>query len=770
MKLRSAQEEILKYRGGLMGISAVPGSGKTFTLSLLAAELLASRNLDVDLGQEVLIVTYLNSSVDTFRSRIRARLAELDLPETGYDVRTLHSLALEIVHLAEGGYDFQDDLPVVANEAQVIEFLGRAVDGWIDSNGEIWQSFLEQDSPSNRVRWRTITENTAQAFIRTAKNQRYAPQHVLDRLYKSDISTETFDTTPGSISPKTEYEIPATTPLMMMMAGIYQRYQSSLINLGALDYDDLIWRAADLLEQRPDMVAELRQRWPYVLEDEAQDSVPLQEILLDSLVGSDGNWVRVGDPNQAITSTFTAADPQFFNNFIERPDVQALPLPNSGRCAPKIYKAANRIVHWVCDQHPVEEVRRFTFRPQEILPTPPGDAQPNPPDSEAKMTIKVYQHREEEEVPTISRLAMQFAKTNPQDTLAILVPTNEMGHNVSLHLDELGASYDNLLRGSKREREIAAVLQAILNLLAEPLNKSNFASVLDSLNELGHPAGDFGELDQTKILAILRSIYNPESFLFPENAEEFINAFPAGVATDAEFRFLENFHSFLARTFELRSLPIDDLILTLSDELFESLTNNQSGFQESDLAIAYHIASVVRQWRDLQPDWRLPELTTQLADIAEGRRQLRTSRSTDFGYQPTPGCITLATQHGAKGMEWDCVFLVGIDGRWLPGSLESSFLGVQEFLGGDPSAEVRAQLSYLMEGDTGLYPGRTATESAHIDIICERLRLFYVGITRARKFLHISRSRQTRRYNKEYEAEPATVMGVLYKFINEYQG
>jgi DNA helicase-2/ATP-dependent DNA helicase PcrA len=770
MKLRSAQEEILKYRGGLMGISAVPGSGKTFTLSLLAAELLASGKINSELDQEVLIVTYLNSSVDTFRSRIRARLAEISLPEVGYDVRTLHSLALEIVHLAEGGYDFQDELPVVANDAQVIEFLGRAVDGWIDSNVKIWHSFLDGDSPSDRVRWRTITENTAQAFIRTAKNQRYTPEKILDRILKSDISPETLDTASYPIALGPENQITAPTPLMFMMAGIYQRYQSSLINLGALDYDDLIWRAADLLEQRPDVAIELRQRWPFVLEDEAQDSVPLQEILLNSLVGPDGNWVRVGDPNQAITSTFTAADPQFFNNFIERPDVQALPLPNSGRCAPKIYKAANRIVHWVCDQHPVDEVRHFTFRPQDILPTPPGDAQPNPPDSEAKITIKVYRHREEEEIPTVSRLAMQFTKTNPQETLAILVPTHDMGHQVSLHLDELGASYDNLLRGSKREREIAAVLQAILNLLAEPLDKSNFASILTSLNELGHPAGEFGDLDQTKILAILRSIYNPESFLFPENSEAFAKSFPAGVVTEPELRFLENFQSFLERAFELRPLPVDDLILTLSDELFESLSNNHSGFQESDLAIAYHIASVVRQWRDLQPDWRLPELTTQLADIAEGRRQLRSTRSTDFGFQPTPGSITLATQHGAKGMEWDCIFLVGIDGRWLPGSLESSFLGVQEFLGGDPTAEVRAQLRYLMEGDAGLYPDRTATESAHIDIICERLRLFYVGITRARKILHISRSRQTRRFNKEYESEPATVMGFLYQFLNEYPG
>jgi superfamily I DNA/RNA helicase len=70
-----------------------------------------------------------------------------------------------------------------------------------------------------------------------------------------------------------------------------------------------------------------------------------------------------------------------------------------------------------------------------------------------------------------------------------------------------------------------------------------------------------------------------------------------------------------------------------------------------------------------------------------------------------------------------------------------------------------------MAGEAGIYPGRSATESAHIDIISERLRLLYVGITRARRYLHISRSRATRRYNREQNAEPATVLGVLYQYL-----
>ncbi|MCI0393569.1 MAG: hypothetical protein L0322_01345, partial [Chloroflexi bacterium] len=95
--------------------------------------------------------------------------------------------------------------------------------------------------------------------------------------------------------------------------------------------------------------------------------------------------------------------------------------------------------------------------------------------------------------------------------------------------------------------------------------------------------------------------------------------------------------------------------------------------------------------------------------------------------------------------------------------------GVHDFLGGDPAAEAAAQLRYLMEGDSGLYEGRTATESAHIEIMNERLRLLYVGITRARRALHLSRSRATRRYNKERDAEPATVLGVLYDYLRRTQ-
>lgn len=743
LQLRPAQAEILNYTNGRLAISAVPGSGKTFTLSLLAAQLIANGSIDVDAGQQILIVTYLNASVDTFKARIRKRLDEIGLPPVGFDVRTLHSLALEIVRLSESGLGEENTGPEVLDDAGRDNALVTAVAQTIDQYPEQWLQFLSDDTPQLRARWRDITERTARTFIRTAKNERYTPDHIQQKLVSGENEIN-------------------QSPLLHLMTNTYARYQQILMRQGVMDFDDLIWQAVNLLENRPGFAAELYQRWPYVLEDEAQDSVPLQEVLLTNLTGKAGNWVRVGDPNQAITSTFTAAHPRFFNAFSDRPDVVSLPLPNSGRSAPLIMGAANTLLDWVIDKHPVEEVRQITFRRQHILPTPPGDAQPNPPDSEAAIRIKVYKHREDEELPRIAKLTHKYSAQYPSHTLAILVPTNQTGYLLADHLDELGADYDNMLRGGSHEREIAAGMHAILGLLAQPLSRKALVTAHAALHELEHPAAACLEEDLPRLHTILRSVHQPEALLFPHSEGDREAALPAGVAQEEDVVAIIRFASFLQKLFDLRTLPIDDLALSLGDELFA-----RGEVHEIDLAIAYQIGSIMRHWRDTNPDWRLPELVAQLEDVAQGRRHLPITAPADLGYEPTPGRITLTTQHSAKGLEWDAVYLVGVDGFWIPGSLESYFLGVSDILGGDPHAEVTAQLRYLMQGDAGLYNGRSATESAHIETISERLRLLYVGITRAQRFLHLSRSRATRSYSKDRQAEPATVMGVLYQYLKD---
>ena len=259
------------------------------------------------------------------------------------------------------------------------------------------------------------------------------------------------------------------------------------------------------------------------------------------------------------------------------------------------------------DEHPVPEVRRHTFRRQDILPTPPGDAQPNPPDSEAEIRIRVFGTREDEELPEVARAAHELTQQRPDYTVAILVSTNQIGFAIADHLDALNADYDNLLRGSGREREVASVLHAILGLLANPLDTKalvNAHAGLYALREESgwHPAIP-GELDDLgHFQTILRSIYRPESVLFPEDSDALLGALPSGVADEAELAQLESLAAFLGRLFDLRSLPVDDLTLALADEVFgpardiEGLPDAPgAASNELDLAIAYQIASQLRQ-------------------------------------------------------------------------------------------------------------------------------------------------------------------------------
>ena len=91
---RATQAAVLEYRGGMMGVSAAPGSGKTHVLSALAARLVSEGGLGDD--QEVLIVTLVNSAVDNFSSRVNEFVKERGLlPRVGYRFRRVERVSAD---------------------------------------------------------------------------------------------------------------------------------------------------------------------------------------------------------------------------------------------------------------------------------------------------------------------------------------------------------------------------------------------------------------------------------------------------------------------------------------------------------------------------------------------------------------------------------------------------------------------------------------------------------------------------------------------------
>ena len=329
MTLRPAQLEIIKYQNGKLAVSAVPGSGKTFSLSLLAAQILSKGLIDSDRGQSILVVTYLNASVERFRASIRSQLASLDLPNIGFEVRTLHSLGYEIVQTAENGFSAGRSSMSVVDMSQSSRLLAESTAQATQKYPNLWYSFVGDSQAQSSARLRTTLEDIAGAFIKYAKNHRVGADQIIAQLDLQDHNS------PGLL-------------LLRLLTEIYIRYQRSLERNGAYDFEDLMWRAVALVNDRSDLRTYLANRWPYVLEDEARDSIPLQETLLNEITSIDQNWVRVGDPNPAITSSFTSANPTYFTDFLNRSDVTSINLNTSGRCAIKIIKAANHLIDWTC--------------------------------------------------------------------------------------------------------------------------------------------------------------------------------------------------------------------------------------------------------------------------------------------------------------------------------------------------------------------------------------------------------------------------------------
>jgi DNA helicase II / ATP-dependent DNA helicase PcrA len=726
---REGQRQILEYQGGQMGVSAVPGSGKTATIAALAARLIAERFTGE--GQ-VLVVTYQTAAVDNVRARIRQELEGMGLVQAGYDVRTLHSLSYSIVRANPGLAGAAAEFDVLDERASN-NLLDKAVRIWNNQNTRVWANLAPGDYYDEKWEreWRRIAQKVAWTVISTAKNRRLRPEGLLTQIEAGggdDLNV-----------------------FLRIGAEIYRLYQLQVETIGGVDFNDLVWMAVDLLEHHPDLRARLGMRWPVVLEDEAQDSVPLQEELLQLLSGGGGNWIRVGDPNQAIMSTFTAADPRYLRRFLDREDVQTLEMAISGRCAEKILDLANYLVEWAGYEHSLKEVRERAFRQQQIRPTGADDPQQNPPDSD--IAFRQYNHRQEELRDVVNR-AGRFAAANPDRTLSILVPTNRLGYEVAELLRESGADFDEVLQSGRSARQVSETVCRLLSFLAEPLQRNFLEEAYLALRE--NWPGPEGAGDEERVGLLLRSCYRLEDLLFPGPDVELEDALPpVGEIAPTDLEAIELLARYLRRWLRATALPVDQLLMAVAQDILK----------DADLARAQKLAVYLRNRGDQNLDWRLPELARELAQATRGKGVLAEEEEI---FEPKPGKITLTTMHKAKGLEWDLVYMVGVDGDWFPCDLDDHFRGEYEFLGGDPGEEARAGLLELI-GEAG-EERLSATDLAHVEVIAERLRLLYVGITRARRYLAVSWSREVATATRSRAAPPAAVFLKLQQYYRTKNG
>jgi DNA helicase-2/ATP-dependent DNA helicase PcrA len=262
-----------------------------------------------------------------------------------------------------------------------------------------------------------------------------------------------------------------------------------------------------------------------------------------------------------------------------------------------------------------------------------------------------------------------------------------------------------------------------------------------------------------KAASLMRKCPRVEDYLWPHAGRDWLADLGLSEENADLIEELAQFRGLVQRWHGTALLPIDQVVLTLAQDLFTA---------PGDLAITHKLAVLLRRAGESHPDWRLPEMTEEIAVIARNERRFIGFSDDDIGFDPDKhkGKVVVATIHKAKGLEWDRVYLMSVNNYDFPSGMGyDRYISEKWFLRDrlNLEAEALAQLDAGFSTDAyAWYEEGVATQQARLDYISERIRLLFVGVTRARKELVI-----TWNTGRQGDAQPAIPLVALQTFWEE---
>jgi DNA helicase-2/ATP-dependent DNA helicase PcrA len=452
---------------------------------------------------------------------------------------------------------------------------------------------------------------------------------------------------------------------------VYKRYQEVLAASNAMDFDDLLMNMLLLMRNNSRVRTAMQQKYRFVLVDEYQDTNKTQNELLTLIAASHRNLCVVGDDDQSIYSWRGATPANILEFGTTYPDAKILKLEQNYRSTSTIVDAASSVIG------------NNTKRAQKRLWTANDRGDPIHFRIEADEEVEAW---------AVARSILDEISTYPLRDVAIFYRTNSQSRPLEEALRRDRIPYR--VYGALRFYDRAEVkdLMAYMRLLANPADDVSLRRVINV------PARGLGDTAVDQLAKAANSLGKPMLATLRQLADD--NAPRVGPKFRAFSELLDELRAQLAvgglANFVETLVKLTGYRTWLENRFPDKVVDKLENIHDLAGALAVFEEEGSKKGLEALSDWlQSVTLVTTEDENAQG--------------------VSLMTLHSAKGLEYDRVYIVGVEDGLLP-------------------------------------YGKSSEDEADLE---EERRLFYVGMTRARKKLSLSSAFRRRVFNNTMANMPS---------------
>ena len=637
--LNEAQEKpVLKINGPSMVIAGA-GSGKTRVLTYKIVHLIKN---GID-PFEILALTFTNKAAREMKSRISSMIG--DGESKNIWMGTFHSVFAKILRFEAHKIGFTSDFTIY--DVQDSERLISSI---------IKEMNLDKDS--------------------------YRPKTIRNRissLKNSFISVNAY----FSNSDLTESDNLSKRP---KTGDIYKEYSDRLVKSNSMDFDDLLLKTNELLNNFPEVLAKYQEKFKYILVDEYQDTNNSQYLIVKSLADKYQNICVVGDDAQSIYSFRGANINNIINFRNDYDDVEVYRLEQNYRSTKYIVNAANSVI-----DNNKNKIHKEVWTDNEF-----GDKiqiTANPSDiAEARL---------------ISQKILNLIKSeNNYNDFVVLYRTNAQSRVIEDSLRNSNIPYKIYGGVSFYNRKEIKDILAYLRLVVNNNDEESLKRIIN------YPSRGIGQVTINKI--IVGSNNNNLSIYETIKSAKNLNLGLSNSSITKLENFINQIEVFKIQNKKLSAFEITDLVIK-ETKIIDELRKDES---PESIARVENIQELLNGIRDFIDDQK--EIADSKNNLSEFLSNVSLATDFDIDLKLSEDFVSLMSLHSSKGLEFKNVFIVGLEEDLFPSALS--------------------------------YNSRDDLE--------EERRLFYVGITRAKKNLYISYANSRYRWGKLISCEES-------RFIDE---